>query len=121
MAFAITYPFGLVGEEIPLLARIISVADTYDALTQTRPYRKGRSISAAMEEIRRVRGTQLDPEVLNALEKLVPFLEQLFGVLQEESARRAKEEWKEGSAKTKETAKSDAADTKATAKDKPSE
>jgi HD-GYP domain-containing protein (c-di-GMP phosphodiesterase class II) len=70
------YPFGLIGEEIPFLARIIAVADTYDALTQTRPYRKGRPVSAAMEEIRRVRGSQLDPEVLDALEKLVPFLEE---------------------------------------------
>jgi HD-GYP domain-containing protein (c-di-GMP phosphodiesterase class II) len=70
------YPFGLIGEEIPFLARIIAVADTYDALTQTRPYRKGRPVSAAMEEIRRVRGSQLDPEVLDAMEKLVPFLEE---------------------------------------------
>jgi HD-GYP domain-containing protein (c-di-GMP phosphodiesterase class II) len=70
------YPQGLAGEEIPLVARIIAVADTYDALTSTRPYRKAQSIQAAMAEIRRVRGTQLDPEVVDALEKLIPFLEE---------------------------------------------
>jgi HD-GYP domain-containing protein (c-di-GMP phosphodiesterase class II) len=70
------YPQRLSGEEIPFVARIIAVADTYDALTSTRPYRMARPIGEAMVEIRRVRGSQLDPTVVDALEKIVPFLEE---------------------------------------------
>jgi putative nucleotidyltransferase with HDIG domain len=68
------YPLGLKGEEIPLLARIIAVADTFDALTSTRPYRTARSLDHALAEIRRVRGTQLDGSVVDGFLKLVPFL-----------------------------------------------
>ena len=55
------YPRGLSGEEIPLLARIISVADTYDVLTARDSYREPVSSFEAMTELRRVAGTQLDP------------------------------------------------------------
>jgi HD-GYP domain-containing protein (c-di-GMP phosphodiesterase class II) len=68
------YPLGLKGEEIPLLARIIAVADTFDALTSTRPYRTARPLDHALAEIRRVRGTQLDGSVVDGFLKLVPFL-----------------------------------------------
>lgn len=68
------YPLGLKGDEIPLLARIIAVADTFDALTSTRPYRTARSLDHALAEIRRVRGTQLDGPVVDGFLKLVPFL-----------------------------------------------
>jgi hypothetical protein len=68
------YPLGLKGDEIPLLARIIAVADTFDALTSTRPYRTARSLDHALAEILRVRGTQLDGPVVDGFLKLVPFL-----------------------------------------------
>jgi putative nucleotidyltransferase with HDIG domain len=55
---------GLKEEEIPLEARIISVADTYDAMTTDRPYRKGLSYETALNEINRCSGTQFDPEVV---------------------------------------------------------
>lgn len=58
------YPVGLRGEEIPLGARIIAVADLYDAMTSNRPYRKGLSKEAVIEELKRVAGTQLDPEIV---------------------------------------------------------
>jgi putative nucleotidyltransferase with HDIG domain len=59
------YPRGLKGEEIPLGARIFSVADTLDAITSDRAYRKAQPISAAREEIQRCSGTQFDPQVVN--------------------------------------------------------
>jgi len=55
------YPSKLKGEEIVLGARLFAVADTYDAITSDRPYRKAQSHEAAIAEIRRVAGTQLDP------------------------------------------------------------
>ncbi len=60
------YPDGLTGEQIPLPARIVAVADAYEALTNTRPYRPARSAQEAMEEIRRCRGGQFDPQVVDA-------------------------------------------------------
>lgn len=64
------YPERLKGKQIPLVASIISVADTFDAMTTDRPYRCGLSKDAAIEEIRIVSGTQLDPEVAGALIEL---------------------------------------------------
>lgn len=61
------YPYGLKGEEIPLEARIFAVADTLDAITSDRPYRKGKSFRSAFDEIERVRGTQFDPQIVDAL------------------------------------------------------
>ena len=58
------YPDHLSGNQIPLTARIIAVADTYDAMTSTRPYRRALSHEYAMEEIRRAAGTQLCPDVV---------------------------------------------------------
>lgn len=60
------YPDGLSGDDIPLLSRIVSVADTYDAITSKRPYRDPRSPGEALAEIKRVRGTQLDPRCVDA-------------------------------------------------------
>ncbi len=68
------YPDGLRGEAIPRLARIIAVADTYDALTSTRSYRSARTLDFALGEIRRAAGTQLDQEAVEAFSGLVPFL-----------------------------------------------
>jgi putative nucleotidyltransferase with HDIG domain len=58
------YPRQLKGEEIPLGARLFSVADTLDAMTCDRPYRKAQSLTAAREEIKRFSGKQFDPEVV---------------------------------------------------------
>lgn len=59
-------PDGLKGEKIPLVSRIIAVADTFDAMTYDRPYRKSVSTSRAVKEIQRCSGTQFDPDVVNA-------------------------------------------------------
>jgi putative nucleotidyltransferase with HDIG domain len=56
------YPRGIAGEQIPLMARIFAVVDTYDALTSDRPYRRACSHTHALSELRRVAGQQLDPE-----------------------------------------------------------
>ncbi|HUW38531.1 MAG TPA: HD domain-containing phosphohydrolase [Rhodocyclaceae bacterium] len=58
------YPHGLAGNDIPLNARIIAVADTYDSITSSRAYRAGRSHEAALLEIERCAGTQLDPAIV---------------------------------------------------------
>jgi HD-GYP domain-containing protein (c-di-GMP phosphodiesterase class II) len=60
------YPGNLRGTEIPLGSRIIAVADSYDALTSDRPYRKGRSTDEAVKEIIRCSGTQFDEQIVKA-------------------------------------------------------
>lgn len=60
------YPHGLVGEAIPLSARIVAVADVFDALTSERPYKQAWSIAAAIEHMESERGRQFDPKVLDA-------------------------------------------------------
>jgi len=60
------YPDALAGESIPLLARILAVPDTFSAMTTDRPYRKGMKWSEAMRKIREGRGTQFDPEIVDA-------------------------------------------------------
>ncbi|HYL04634.1 MAG TPA: HD-GYP domain-containing protein [Thermoanaerobaculia bacterium] len=60
------YPRGLAGEQIPLVARVFAVADTYDAITSDRPYRRARGHAAAMAELRQVAGQQLDPTIVTA-------------------------------------------------------
>ncbi|MDQ7857556.1 MAG: HD-GYP domain-containing protein [Armatimonadota bacterium] len=64
------YPAGLRGEEIPLGSRIILVADAFDALVTDRPYRKGASRPEALNVIRKHAGTQFDPVVVRALERV---------------------------------------------------
>ncbi len=61
------YPDGLTGEEIPLRARILSVADTLDVIISDRPYRSTRTFREAMEEMEKCTGTQFDPAVIKAL------------------------------------------------------
>ncbi len=57
------YPDGLNGDQIPLLSRVILVADTYDAMTHTRSYRKGMNVDAVYAELLRCQGTQFDPHI----------------------------------------------------------
>lgn len=64
------YPRNLRGEEIPLGARIFSIADTLDAITSDRPYRPKQSLAAAREEIKRCAGTQFDPGCVDVFLKM---------------------------------------------------
>lgn len=61
------YPYGLKGKEIPPEGRLIAVADTLDAMTSNRPYRKGLDPEVAIERLISAKGTQLDPEMVDAL------------------------------------------------------
>ena len=65
------YPDGLKGEEIPLFGRIIGVADAFDAMTSNRVYRNSMDTDYVMNEMKRGRGTQFDPEALDAFFRLV--------------------------------------------------
>jgi HD-GYP domain-containing protein (c-di-GMP phosphodiesterase class II) len=66
------YPDGLSGEQIPLYARVLAVADTFDAMTSARPYRKALSVQVAVEELTRHAGAQFDPAVVEALLQMGP-------------------------------------------------
>jgi putative nucleotidyltransferase with HDIG domain len=65
------YPDGIAGEDVPLPARIVSVADTFHAITTTRPYRPAQSPEAAVKELRACAGTQFDPDVVDALVRVL--------------------------------------------------
>src|SRR5665648_47410 len=67
------YPQGLIGEQIPLLSRIVAIADSFDAMTNDRAYRSAMTKGEAIEEIRRNSGTQFDPEVTRV------FIEKVLG------------------------------------------
>jgi HD-GYP domain-containing protein (c-di-GMP phosphodiesterase class II) len=60
------YPQGLIGDEIPLGARVFAIADTLDAMTSDRPYRRALPLTAAREEIRRQSGRQFESRVVDA-------------------------------------------------------
>jgi PAS domain S-box-containing protein/putative nucleotidyltransferase with HDIG domain len=66
------YPNRLAGDAIPLCARIVAVADVFDALTHTRPYKHAWPVADAVAEIHRNRGSQFDPTVVDAFERLDP-------------------------------------------------
>ena len=65
------YPDGLAGEDIPLVARIVCACDAYNAMTTDRPYRAGRTPEEALAELRRCSGAQFDPDVVDALARVV--------------------------------------------------
>jgi putative nucleotidyltransferase with HDIG domain len=65
------YPAGLRGDDIPLGSRIVMVADAYDAMTSDRPYRRAMEPARAVAELARHKGTQFDPRVVEALDRLV--------------------------------------------------
>ena len=66
------YPDGLAGEAIPMEARIMAVADSFDAMTTDRPYRNALPEETALAELRRAAGTQFDPRVVAAFEQIFP-------------------------------------------------
>ena len=74
------YPDGLAGEEIPLEARILTIADSFDAMTTSRPYQKKRSMESAFQELRACAGKQFDPDLVE------PFIEVVreIGLLSDE-------------------------------------
>jgi HD-GYP domain-containing protein (c-di-GMP phosphodiesterase class II) len=65
------YPDGLAGETIPRIARIVCACDAYSAITTSRPYRAARTPAEALEELQRGAGTQFDPQVVDALERVL--------------------------------------------------
>lgn len=65
------YPDGLAGIQIPFEARIVRVADAFDAMTHNRPYREARTVEQALEELDRFAGRQFDPELVEMLIELV--------------------------------------------------
>jgi HD-GYP domain-containing protein (c-di-GMP phosphodiesterase class II) len=65
------YPCGIAGEQIPLEARVLAVADAFDAMTSPRPYRAPLSADRALDEVRRCAGTQFDPNVASVFCTLV--------------------------------------------------
>ncbi|MGA7174036.1 MAG: HD domain-containing phosphohydrolase, partial [Candidatus Dormiibacterota bacterium] len=64
------YPNGLVGDSVPLAARVFTIADAFDAMISDRPYRKAMSLSEARAEVRRCSGTQFDPQAVAAFESI---------------------------------------------------
>jgi HD-GYP domain-containing protein (c-di-GMP phosphodiesterase class II) len=65
------YPYGLKGEEIPMMARIIAVSDTLDAMTTNRPYQSAKELDDALQVIRKLAGSKFDVKVAEALEAVV--------------------------------------------------
>ncbi|MFD8981646.1 HD-GYP domain-containing protein [Streptomyces sp. NPDC059564] len=61
------YPYGLSGEQIPVLARVVAVADSFDAMTSTRSYSRARPVTVALTELERCAGAQFDPAMVRAL------------------------------------------------------
>lgn len=74
------YPRGLRGRRIPLAARVVTLADTFDAITHTRRYRDGKTATAAAEIILKGRGTQFDPELVDLM-MLPPVFDRLTHAL----------------------------------------
>ncbi len=79
------YPHGLKGEQTPLHARIVKVADAYDAITSDRPYRRGKSHADAMAILKKACGTEMDPAVVEAFAALGDQQKQLRLVTADES------------------------------------
>jgi putative two-component system response regulator len=72
------YPHGLAGPSIPIVGRVVTIVDTYDALVHERTYKKAWSVQEALAEIQAERGRQFDPEVVDAFVSLAPRLTRSF-------------------------------------------
>jgi putative nucleotidyltransferase with HDIG domain len=92
------YPDGLAGEQIPICARIVFCCDAYSAMTTDRPYRRALTTEAALDELRTNSGTQFEPRVVEALERVVttigaaadePYADALRALLLSSSSRAA--------------------------------
>jgi putative nucleotidyltransferase with HDIG domain len=75
------YPVGLKGEEIPVIARIITIADSLEAMTADRPYRKGMEADIAFKELLKCAGTQFDPELINRIFSRATCMEKLRAII----------------------------------------
>jgi response regulator RpfG family c-di-GMP phosphodiesterase len=91
------YPDGLSGTDVPLAARIFSVADALDAITSDRPYRSARSWSIAVDEIEAQAGAQFDPEVVNAFLSREEALRRIYEEFNLRHAEGFPASWTEGS------------------------
>jgi HD-GYP domain-containing protein (c-di-GMP phosphodiesterase class II) len=83
------YPQGLTGDQIPLQAKIVSVADTFDAMTIDRPYQKGMELGAALERLRGFVGTRYQSDVVEALIAACEAGEVANGIVRQMAERRA--------------------------------
>jgi HD-GYP domain-containing protein (c-di-GMP phosphodiesterase class II) len=83
------YPFGLAGGNIPIEARIFTIVDAYDAMTQDRPYRDAMTHEQAMQEIYQHNGSQFDPAVVNGFDDLMEKRPDLRGTLAQSRATNA--------------------------------
>ena len=86
------YPQGLTGDEIPLQAKIVSVADTFDAMTIDRPYQKGMELQPALERLRSFVGTRYQSDVVEALVEACNAGEVANGIVRQLAAKRAADE-----------------------------
>jgi HD-GYP domain-containing protein (c-di-GMP phosphodiesterase class II) len=97
------YPRGLAGTEIPFSARLVSIVDTFDAITTSRPYSRAKSIEAAAAVIRNARGTQFDPQLVD-LFLLPPVLADISKAMKASlSPRRAKHKRRDPRPKKRDT------------------
>lgn len=65
------YPHNLKGEDIPYLARVLTVVDSFDAMTSNRPYNKRKTYEEGVEELRKCSGAQFDPDIVEAFIKVI--------------------------------------------------
>jgi HAMP domain-containing protein len=86
------YPQGLTGDQIPLQAKIVSVADTFDAMTIDRPYQKGMELQPALERLRSFVGTRYQSDVVEALVEACKAGEVANGIVRQLAAKRAADE-----------------------------
>jgi putative two-component system response regulator len=83
------YPRGLRGEAIPLVGRIVAIADAFDALTNTRPYKQAWPVEEAVALLRREAGRQFDPRLVPKFIEMMPQVREIMGQYSEISGRRA--------------------------------